>query len=608
MTSPQTPASPAVPALSLARRLALAFAALALFAASLTGYFAYRDGRQALVVTAKEQLSTATRVLGRRIALTLEGVERDLVLVAEQPDSARALRGDAPSAERTAELFKRMIANRHAYHQIRLIAAADGAEIVRADRAPGGPLIVTGKDLQEKSHLPYVYETLALPPEGIYVSPASINRERGAHDAEGQPTIQLAMPVALPGGTGATGERVVGVAVITLDLDGLFRLLAIDLPDLTSVYLTNGSGDFLIHPDPKLAFTFDRGQRVLVQDAFPETRALFGKERDEVTLIGRYDVFDARTVDAQIASFVRVDALPAAWQSAGGGRGMQFVLGLAQPLSGVLARSGDLATNAALNALLAGCLAALLAFIVARAATASLRQIDRAMANFGQPGATELPTARKDEIGALARRFAEMQEQIRSQLITLEAQGRALDHEAQHDWLTGLANRRNLIGFLPQALARAARQESVVALFFIDLDGFKAINDTHGHSIGDRLLIEIAERLRNSVRAGDFIARPGGDEFIVVCEALQTEEEQVSVAEKLIRRLSQSMVIDGLYLRVGASVGIARYPVDGEDADTLTAAADRAMYAAKNAGRGTWRFASPAPEEPATTSPQNEKT
>lgn len=570
--------------LSLARRLGLAFAALALFAAGLTGYFAYRDGRQALVVTAEEQLSTATRVLARRIALTLDSVERDLVLIAQHPDSAAALLGMAEHGGHAADLFARLIANRHAYFQIRLIAAGDGMEVVRADRSPSGPLIVAGDDLQTKAHYPYVFETLALPRNGLYLSPAVINREHGAHDAVGQPSIQMAMPVAAPD---SAGGRTLGVAVINLDLDGLFRLLATDLPRGTAVYLTDHAGNFLVHPDSDKAFAFDRGRRARAQEDFPETAALFERRADALNL-----QYAAAGGDRQIFSFVRAEALPAAWRAAGGERGAQFVLGLAQPLSGVLERSGELAANAVINALIAGLIAVLLAFFVARAATASLHQIEQAMADFGKPGARELPTGRQDEIGALARRFAAMQQQIKAQLVTLEAQRQALDHEAQHDWLTGLANRRSLIGFLPQALSRAARQQSGLSLFYIDLDGFKPINDTHGHGVGDQVLIEVAQRLAHAVRAGDYIARPGGDEFVVVCEGLRATDEEISIADKLIRLIGEPITIGGLRLQIGASVGIAAYPRDGQDADTLTGAADRAMYAAKSAGRGIWCLAS----------------
>jgi len=578
--------------LTLAQRLAFAFTLLALFAAGLTGYFAYRDGRRALVVTAEEQLATATRVLGRRIALTLDGVENDLTLLARHPDSLRALNGDRESMRHTATLFQRLLASHNGYFQIRLIAA-DGREVVRIDRGPGGPLVVAEEALQEKGHLPYVYETLALPPSGIYLSPPEINQEHGAHDAEGQPSVQIAMRIENDAGDG--DPKAAGIVVINVDLDGLFRLLSADLPADTEVFLTNSQGDFLIHPNPELAFAFARGRRARAQDSFPQTAPLFGGSADQETVT----FIDGGS--GRISSFVRVEMLPGVWRSAAGQRGVSMVLGLAQPFSGVLAESGTLAVNAARNALIAGILAALLAYFVARAATASLRQIEEAMTHFARGGAVDLPTERNDEIGTLARRFAAMQEQIKAQLITLEAQRQALDHEAQHDWLTGLDNRRSLIGMLPQALARASRQHGGVTLFFIDLDGFKPINDSHGHSVGDQVLIEIAQRLREGVRAGDFIARPGGDEFVVVCEGLRTPDEATSVAEKLIGLINQPVVVDGAVLRVGASVGIATFPHDGRDAEALTGAADRAMYAAKSAGRGVWRLAresAPEPPEP----------
>jgi diguanylate cyclase (GGDEF)-like protein len=583
--APQGKTVTALPALSLAGRLALAFALLALFAAGLTGYFAYRDGRQALVVTAKEQLNTATRVLGRRIALTLDGVERDLTLLAHHPDSVQALSGDRQSEVLATNLSVRLLTNQRAYFQVRLIAASDGREVVRVDRSASGALVVSAGDLQEKGHYPYVYETLALPPGGAYISPAVINHEHGAHDAEGNPSVQLAMQVI---GSGKLAGKVLGVAVINLDLNGLFHLLAVDLPDDTQVFLANSDGDFLIHPDPGRAFAFDRGKRARVQEFFPATSALITGGSVEVSV--ETDA-GAPEGQARIASFFRVNALPSIWRGANGERGVHVVLGLSQALSGVFGQSGELAINTTRNVLIAGIIAALLALLLSRAVTASLRQIEMAIARFGLPGAVALPTSRRDEIGALARAFSAMQEQINAQMVALEAQRKALDHEAQHDSLTGLANRRGLIGFLPRALARATRASNKLSLFFIDLDGFKPINDTYGHDVGDQVLVEVAARLIKGVRAEDFVARPGGDEFVVVCEGGPMSHEEGLVADKLIDLISLPMQIGDLSLELGASIGIACFPQHGEEGEKLMREADQAMYAAKLAGRGVWRLA-----------------
>ena len=164
---------------------------------------------------------------------------------------------------------------------------------------------------------------------------------------------------------------------------------------------------------------------------------------------------------------------------------------------------------------------------------------------------------------------------------------------ASHDPLTGLSNRTMFNDRLHQALAQAARFERSLALLFIDLDGFKDVNDTHGHTVGDVLLAELANRLRASLREGDVIGRMGGDEFVVLIEEF-TEAGQVSeVAKKLLDTVSRPFTLQGRDCHVTASLGISIYPDDGKDADTLIKNADMAMYLVKQQGKSSYRFYSP---------------
>ena len=165
-----------------------------------------------------------------------------------------------------------------------------------------------------------------------------------------------------------------------------------------------------------------------------------------------------------------------------------------------------------------------------------------------------------------------------------------LRHEAGHDPLTGLANRGFLLRHIEHAMMRSRRQCSEVAVLFIDLDGFKAINDRYGHAIGDRILVLITERLRRSMRDADVVARLGGDEFVVVVEGRNTREVLGKMADQLIRTLSEPCVVDALLLSVGCSIGIACTDATC-NADRLLALADAAMYVAKADGRGRYAFA-----------------
>ncbi len=165
-----------------------------------------------------------------------------------------------------------------------------------------------------------------------------------------------------------------------------------------------------------------------------------------------------------------------------------------------------------------------------------------------------------------------------------------IEFQAYHDALTGLANRRLFQEHLTLALALAQRRRRLVAVLFLDLDHFKIVNDSLGHSVGDELLKQIAMRLKSVVREGDTVARVGGDEFTVVLQDLQRKDDAVIVAEKVLRTIAQPADIAGHHLYVTTSIGITTFPDDGEDAETLLKNADNAMYRAKAEGRNTYHL------------------
>ncbi|MCG6940858.1 MAG: EAL domain-containing protein [Thiohalocapsa sp.] len=170
-----------------------------------------------------------------------------------------------------------------------------------------------------------------------------------------------------------------------------------------------------------------------------------------------------------------------------------------------------------------------------------------------------------------------------------EAHARA-EHLSHYDNLTGLANRRLFAERLEQVVAAASHGAPPAALMFLDLDGFKEINDTLGHALGDRLLCEVARRLSAMLRTGDTVARLGGDEFAALLPGLPREEDAAAVARKILHALQQPVDLPGLQRPVGASIGITLLPRDGADADQLLRNADLAMYSAKSAGRRGFRF------------------
>ena len=164
-----------------------------------------------------------------------------------------------------------------------------------------------------------------------------------------------------------------------------------------------------------------------------------------------------------------------------------------------------------------------------------------------------------------------------------------LQERASRDPLTGLANRMRLDEHLHAAIDTARRDGGQLAVLLLDLDDFKLVNDTLGHNIGDRLLLEIAHRLRGCVRESDMVARLGGDEFVVV-SAVPERRDAISIGRKILEALGREIVIDGKRMRTPPSVGISLFPVDAEQSDDLLKAADSAMYAAKSDGKNGMRF------------------
>ncbi len=163
-------------------------------------------------------------------------------------------------------------------------------------------------------------------------------------------------------------------------------------------------------------------------------------------------------------------------------------------------------------------------------------------------------------------------------------------HLAYHDSLTGLPNRIFFRERLAAALAQARRHERRLALLMMDLDGFKQVNDTLGHAAGDQLLAQVGQRLSSLVRQEDLVARMGGDEFVVLLTEIREAEDAGLVARRIVESLKRPFSLDGEVVRVGVSIGIALFPEEGQDADTLLRHADMAMYQVKESRSGGYRL------------------
>jgi diguanylate cyclase (GGDEF)-like protein len=198
--------------------------------------------------------------------------------------------------------------------------------------------------------------------------------------------------------------------------------------------------------------------------------------------------------------------------------------------------------------------------------------------------------SRRDELGQLGQHLNEVHSQIDGLFDQLEARKAELETIALHDPLTSLPNRRLFSELTQAAVATAQRDHGKLALLFIDLDRFKAVNDSLGHAAGDQLLVALATRLRGALRASDVVCRHSGDEFTVLLHDATQWDEVAATADRLLRAVEAPVTLNGRDVTVSASIGIALYPDDAADHEALVRHADTAMYAAKNLGRARYSF------------------
>lgn len=176
------------------------------------------------------------------------------------------------------------------------------------------------------------------------------------------------------------------------------------------------------------------------------------------------------------------------------------------------------------------------------------------------------------------------------QVMENQAVAKQLSHQADHDLLTSLPNRRSVNVYLESTYEMARIGSKQFAVFFMDLDGFKRVNDAYGHDVGDALLIEVANMFKRVLRQSDFLARQGGDEFVLVVSNYLHRLELTQLAQRLIHLFAQPVIVRGIPLEIGVSIGIAEYPHHGKNVKQLLHVADKAMYDSKKNGKNRFSF------------------
>jgi diguanylate cyclase (GGDEF)-like protein len=585
-------------------KLGLLLAAFGILSTSLTAYYFYSSSRNMLTRAAERDLLTSAQVVGRNMKIIIDVIAEDSQLLAAipatsnvfgTPDKLTTKSDQNTFADTVANVFgtpdklttkrdKNILADTFAamlkahpeYFQIRLISTSQqGMELVRVDRDGEKLTRVSDADLQHRENLPYVTGTMRMARGDIYLSDITINHEAGTHSALNKPTVTVSTPVFSP-----AGKRL-GLIVINVDLNGLARLLRSNLPKAYQLYLSNQLGDFLVHPDESQVFGFDRGKRILIQDSFGDVLPLVqGKSLNVVTHIKG----GPQTKEGQVAAFVRLPF--------GDTIDKRFViLGLSQPVDNITRETIKLRWDTIQIILAFSSLALIFSLLLARIVTGPLIAMVNAINRFSKDQAiSSIPLKRNDELGLLSRSLHDMQTQIMKNLAELNESRKNLDHLARHDALTGLPNRRMFYDRLEHAIASSRRSGKKLAVLFVDLDGFKGINDTYGHAVGDRVLINVANLLKSAIREVDTVARLGGDEYVILLDTIDEPRHVKTVVLKLHDLFLNAMQIDGRDLQVQASIGVAIFPGDGKDADELMQYSDQAMYNSKKVGGNTSGF------------------
>lgn len=568
---------------SVGFKLGVWLALLGILSTGLMGFYAYTQSREMLIESSKDKLLTATKVLVLRFSHSVASVTSDVRFLSTLP-ALKQLAANRSNPKMSAvyrkqleEIMSSVLQAHPEYFQIRLIGVGDyGRELVRVDRSEEGVAIVSGNDLQEKSHLSYFYKTIRLSPGEFHISSITLNNEQGSHQGLGQPTLRIATPVQTMDGS------IFGIVVINVDLNSLFSFIRQDVPKDIDVVLTNQEGDYLIHPVAAKTFGFDRGVRYRIQDDIAPITAMLGQGSTDHMVMDVADI--TNPARAAVAAFAKVPLFSHAED--------QFVvIGLLTPLESVLQESRVLGMRIVQITFFFSLLAIGISLALANYLSRPLNSMARAVQRFAAgESMSGLPVERNDEIGYLANSFQSMASRLSARVDELKNNQQFLGNLAYHDYLTGLPNRLLFLDRLQQTINKAQRNRTHFAVIFIDLDKFKEINDTYGHAVGDTVLKIAALRMQECIRQADTLARLAGDEFTILLDDLSSPSDATLIAQKIIAYFEQPFVVDRHELVMTCSLGISIYPEDGANVDALLISADAAMYHAKGQGRNGFRL------------------
>ncbi|PIW42231.1 MAG: GGDEF domain-containing protein, partial [Zetaproteobacteria bacterium CG12_big_fil_rev_8_21_14_0_65_55_1124] len=493
----------------------------------------------------QEQAIFRLELKSKAFSHEFQSIVSDLVVVSGH-EQLRLLANEAAgnNYDSLADEFLVLCKNKKMYDQVRFLDAT-GMELIRANFNNGHPAIVPKDQLQSKAGRYYFKGAISLEQGEVFVSPLDLNIEGGAIEQPIKPTIRFGLPVF-----NSKGEKQ-GIVVLNYFATRLMDMIGNVAHESTAQgfgLLINSDGYFLkgMRSEDEWGFMLpERKDRTFSR--------LFPGAWDRVSHKLSGQILD----DQGLFTFTTVFPL----------------------IEGLRSSSGSL-EEMGLNSdrLNASQYYWKIVSFTPHVALRGMTRHLRILLLFSNAIFSLLAG-----IGLWFMAKAMVKRQLAEDELT---------RMAHFDLLTGLPNRPLLYDRLGVALANAQRNKQPLSVFFLDLDGFKGVNDSLGHEAGDHVLIEVATRLQHCIRGSDTVARLGGDEFVLVLSSTTDPEAAGAIATKVIKTLSEPIMFNDQPCSIGASIGIAIYPKDGETQDALMSKADTAMYAAKEGGKNTYRFSS----------------
>jgi diguanylate cyclase (GGDEF)-like protein len=502
----------------------------------------YRSTMNDIMIDLRKRETNAVGLEQTAVQVEFNSVANDALFLAGQNELIRFLDTGDRELLRDIQAEHMRLANiNKTYDQIRFLDAA-GNEVVRTNFDSGSALAVPENKLQNKRNRYYFTDCFALDKDAIFASPMDLNVENGAVERPLKPMIRIGTPVF-----DSRGNKK-GILLINYKASYLLdRIIDTNTSFLGTKMLLNPDGYWLLGPseDKRWGFMFpDRAEDTFARD-FPEEWQRILETGD-----GQF------STDNGLFSFVTICPLLG---------GLQYECAPGQP------QEADPVATAPSRYFW---------ILLSRVPPDAMKEHAKGLLLklFLAGGGLFLFIA----AGAWHLAMAITRRRIyQAQLVTW----------AMYDPLTGLPNRKLFHDTLTAAIAHARRHERRLALLYIDLDGFKAVNDTHGHKAGDDLLIQVGERLTSILRKSDTVARLGGDEFAVIL-AETGEEAAMRVGDKIIETMGRPFELGKTTASIGASVGIAICPNHGKSEEVLIKCADQAMYRSKEKGKSTCTSAS----------------